>query len=116
MSDGYQFRDIPDLPGETRWALPLRKPDPAQLTGPEVGDIVRYRDLHFPKWDGLLMRVKERFYHWSPEVVNRDAEGRPVDRGYLHYDWTVVEWPELSRDGSIRWSSMVVDDNKLETK
>lgn len=112
--DGYQWRDIPDLPGEARWALPLSPADPEKVTGPKVGTIVRYNDPKYPRWHGHLMRVEAQWYHWSPEVVNRDADGKPVNRGYIRYDWTVVEWPELSRDGSIRWSRMVVDDDKLE--
>ena len=112
--DGYQYRDIPDLPGEARWQLPLSPADPEKLTGPEEGAIVRYRDPNYPRWDGMLMRVKARVYHWSPEVVNRDASGTPVSRGYIHYDWSVVEWPRLTRTGAVEWDGMVVDDVKLE--
>jgi hypothetical protein len=86
---------------------PLPPVDPDRLTGPEVGQVVRYHDPQFVRWDGTLMRVKERSYVWSPGECRSNG-------GYRHYDWTVVEWPVLSRDGTIVWKSMVVDDVKLE--
>lgn len=101
--DGYQYTDIPDLPRDERWALPLAEPDPAKVEGPELGAIMvlpgksySYQMVDGEKvWDpprpDRTVRVTARWYHWSPEVVNRDAEGKPVSRGTLLYDASVIE-------------------------
>jgi hypothetical protein len=86
---------------------PLPPERPERLTGPEVGAIVRYQSERYPKWDGLLMRVKERSYVWSPGECSSHG-------GFRHYDWKVVEWPVLSRDGHVVFKTMVVDDKDLE--
>ena len=107
---GYQYRDIPELPGGSRWGLPLTPPDPDKLTGPEVGTLVAYRDkygLGPNKVENslIVVRVKERYYHWSPEVV-LFKDGTPIGRGYIMYDSTVIEFRPNG-------DSMVVNDSAL---
>lgn len=80
--------------------------NPAKLQGPEVGEIVRYGNEKYERWDGMLMRVKARSYVWSPGECQSKG-------GYRHYDWKVVEWPVLNRKGKVVWTSMVVNDDKL---
>lgn len=85
---------------------PLPPVDPTKLRGPEVGTIVRYHDEKYPRWNGLLMRVRERSYVWSPGECRHGG-------GYRNYDWTVVEWPQFNHNGTVTMTSMVVNDDNL---
>ena len=85
---------------------PLPPIDPAKLTGPAVGSVVRYDEPRYPQWDRLLMRIKESSYVWSPGECRHGG-------GYRRYDWSVVEWPVLGRAGAVVWKTMVVDNDKL---
>jgi hypothetical protein len=103
-------RGYGDFARGPKWDLPLVPPDPDKLQGPEVGATVRYSKPG-SRDHGKLMTVLHRYYHWSPEVViYHDDE--PVGRGYLHYDWTVVELTNES--GNV--VAMVVDDDTLEVQ
>jgi hypothetical protein len=95
---------------QSAWPMghPLPPVDPEKLTGPAVGAIVRYVNPAFPQWDRMLVRVVEQSYVWSPGECR--AHG-----GYRHYDWTVIEWPVLARDGGVTFKKMVVNDENLET-
>lgn len=89
-----------------RYSHPLPPVVAERLTGPEIGQVVRYSNPSFPQWDGLLMLVRDRSYVWSPGECSAGG-------GYRRYDWTVVSWPVLGRWGAVRWESMVVDDDRL---
>lgn len=109
---GYQYRDIPELPGDSRWRLPLMAPDPERVNGPEKGALVLYHDrygLGPEKVEGsyIVVKVVERYYHWSPEVVIFE-DGKPLGRGYIHYNWSVIQFRP---DGE----TMVVNDSDLKT-
>ena len=47
-------------------AVPIIAEDPARLTGPEAGAVMRYRS-RYPQFDGRIVTVAERSYVWSPE-------------------------------------------------
>lgn len=80
---------------------PLPPENPDRVRGPEVGALVVYRKPG-SRWDGRMMRVRERSYVWSPGECRHNG-------GYRRYDWTVVEWYENDY-----LKSMVVNDTELE--
>lgn len=82
---------------------PLPPEDPAMLTGPEVGAVMRYVGK-YPKLvpDDGLVTVKARSYVWSPGECRANG-------GYRHYNWTVITWM-TNPSGA---QGMVVNDTDL---
>lgn len=101
----------PNLPAISHnlWGVPgcdgsLVPEDPAKLTGPEVGEIMRYKGIKHTDGTGFevntVVRVLERSYVWSPEQHNPNGT-----HGYRRYDWSVIDYGRGKR--------MVVDDTSL---
>jgi hypothetical protein len=81
-----------DLRGVWPVGHPLPPEDPAKLKGPDVGDFVLYK--------GLVVRVTQRSYVWSPGECRSRG-------GYRQYDSKVIE------EGPNGYRSIVVNDSDL---
>lgn len=60
---------------------PLPEVYPDRLRGPEVGSLCVITSKYRP---GLVVRVIERSYVWSPGECRSNG-------GFRHYDWSVVD-------------------------